>query len=48
MTMYGALNSKKDADRVYLSRETGGRGLISFGGCIRIKKQLDIVSQEFS
>ena len=48
MTMHGALNSKKDADRVYVSRETGGRGLISFGGCIGIKKQLGMVSQEFS
>ena len=32
MTMQGALNPKSDVDRVYLSREMGGKGLIS---CVR-------------
>ena len=35
MTMHGALHPKSSIDRVYLSREMGGRGLISCEGCIR-------------
>ena len=34
MTMHGALHPKSDIDRVYLSKEMGGRGLISCEGCI--------------
>ena len=29
MTMHGVLHPKGDIDRVYLSREMGGRGLIN-------------------
>ena len=29
MTMHGALHSKSDIERVYITREMGGRGLIS-------------------
>ena len=36
MTMHGVLHSKSHVDRVYHSREIGGRELISFKGCIRI------------
>ena len=38
MTMHGALHPKSDIDRVYLSREMGGRGLISCEGCIRMEE----------
>ena len=38
MTMYGALHPKSDIDRVYLSREMRGRGLISCEGCIRMEE----------
>ena len=38
MTMHGALNPKSDIDRVYISREMGGRGLISCEGCIRMEE----------
>ena len=38
MTMHGALHPKSDTDRVYLSREMGGRGLISCEGCIRMEE----------
>ena len=49
MTMHGTLHPKRDVDRVYLSREMGGRGLISCEGRIRIEqKQLGMVCQEFS
>ena len=34
MTINGALHHKGDADRVYLSRKMGERGLISCEGCI--------------
>ena len=34
MTMHGALHPKSDIDRVYLSKEMGGRGLISCEGCM--------------
>ena len=38
MTMHGALHPKSDVDRVYLSREMGGRRLISCEGCIRMEE----------
>ena len=38
MTMHGALHPKSDVDRVYLSSEMGGRGLISCEGYIRIEE----------
>ena len=38
MTMHGALHPKTDVDRVYLSREMGGRRLISCEGCIRMEE----------
>ena len=38
MAMYGALHPKSDIDRVYLSREMGGRGLISCEVCIRMEE----------
>ena len=38
MTMHGALHPKSSIDRVYLSREMGGRGLISCEGCIRMEE----------
>ena len=38
MTMHGALHPKSDIDMVYLSREIGERGLISYERCIRMKE----------
>ena len=38
MTMHGVLHPKSVIDRVYLSREMGGRGLISCEGCIRVEE----------
>ena len=38
MTMHGALHPKSNVDRVYLSREMGGRGLISCEVCIRMEE----------
>ena len=38
MTMLGALHPKSNVDRVYLSKEIGGRGLISCEGCIKMEK----------
>ena len=38
MTMHGALHPKSDTDRIYLSREMGGRRLISYEGCIRMEE----------
>ena len=35
MTMYGGLNPKSDADRLYVKRKEGCRGLISVEQCIR-------------
>ena len=35
LTMIGAFYSKKEIDRLYVSREDGGRGLISCEGCVR-------------
>ena len=40
MTMYGGLNSKSDADRLYVKRKEGGRGLISVERCIREENNL--------
>ncbi|XP_063595812.1 uncharacterized protein LOC134772704 [Penaeus indicus] len=39
MTMHGAVHPKSDADRLYLTREKGGRGLISCEGCVRTQEQ---------
>ena len=38
MTIHGPLHHKSDVDRVYLSREMGGRELISCEGCIRMEE----------
>ena len=38
MTIHGALHPKSDIDRVYLSREMGGRRLINCEGSVRMKK----------
>ena len=38
MIMHGALHPKGDVDRVYLSREMEGRGLISCERCMRMKE----------
>ena len=38
ITMHGVLHPKSDTDRVYLSSEMGGRGLISYEGCIRMEE----------
>ena len=35
LTMNGAFHSKRDVDRLYVSREDGGRGLISCERCVR-------------
>ena len=35
LTMNGAFHSKRDVDRLYVSREDGGRGLISCEGYVR-------------
>ena len=37
MTMHGALHLKSDVDRVYFSREMGGRG-ISCEGCMKMEE----------
>ena len=37
MTIHGVLHPKSDVDRIYLSRELEGRGLISCEGCIRME-----------
>ena len=39
MTIHGVLRPKSDIDRVYLSREMGGRGLISCQLCIRMEEK---------
>ena len=36
--MYGVLHFKSDVNRVYLSEPMGGRKLINFEGCIRMKE----------
>ena len=38
MAMHKALHPKSDVDRVYLSREMGGRRLISCEGCVRMEE----------
>ena len=38
MTMHGVLHLKSDVARVCLSRQIGGRGLISCEGCIWMEK----------
>ena len=38
MTMHGGLHPKSDIDRVYLSREMGGRRLISCEGYVRMEE----------
>ena len=40
MTMYGGLNSNSDADRLYVKRKEGRRGLISVKRCIREENNL--------
>ena len=35
LTMNGAFYSKRDVDRLYVSREDGGRGLLSCEGYVR-------------
>ena len=35
MSLYGALHPKSDVDRLYLSRQKGGRGLISCEICVK-------------
>ncbi len=35
LTMYGAMHPKSDADRLYVKRKEGGRGLISVEQCVR-------------
>ena len=39
MTMHGALHPKIDVDRVYLSREIGGKRFISYEGCIMMEEK---------
>ena len=38
MAMHGALHPRNDVDRVYLSREMRGTGLISCEGCLRMEE----------
>ena len=38
MTLYGALHSKSDVDRVYVPRQKGGRGLISCEMCVKAEE----------
>ena len=35
-TIYGALHPKSDADRLYIPRKEGGRGLISIKDCVEL------------
>ena len=35
-TIYGALRSKSDVDRLYIPREEGGRGLMFTEDCIEL------------
>ena len=35
-TIYGALHSKSDMDRLYIPRKEGGRGLISIEDCVEL------------
>ena len=54
LTMNGAFHSKSDVDRLYVSREDGGRGLMSCEGCVRgeenslewyVRNSLDVLLQ---
>ena len=38
MTLHGALHPKSDVDRLYLSRQKGGRGLISCEMCVKAEE----------
>ena len=38
LTIYGALHSKSDINRLYLNRKHGGRGLISIELCVRLEE----------
>ena len=38
ITLYGALDPKRDADSVYVTREKGGRGLISCEMCTKAEE----------
>ena len=38
MTIYGMLHSRADADRLYLPRRCGGRGLIGVKDCMRAEE----------
>ena len=35
-TMYGALHTKSDVDRLYIPRKEGGRGFISIEDCVEL------------
>ena len=37
MTVQGALHPKSDVDKVFLSKEFGGRGLVSCERCIKME-----------
>ena len=43
----GAFYSKRDVDRLYVSREDGGRGLISCEGYVRGEEQFGVICEEF-
>ena len=54
LTMNGSFHPKSDVDRLYVSRLNGGRGLISFEGCVRseenslgwyVKNSLEVLLQ---
>ena len=47
LTMNGAFHSKRDVDRLYVSREDGGRGLISCEGYVRGEEQFGVICEEF-
>ena len=36
--MHGVLHSRIDVDKVYLTREIGARGVISYEGCINMEE----------
>ena len=40
MTMYAALHSKSDVDRLYIKRKEGGRGLMSVECCVKEENSL--------
>ena len=49
LTMNGAFHSKRDVDRLYVSREGEGRELISCEGCVRgewcVRNSWDVLLQ---